>query len=111
MLCGNKEEQSMAAPRYTASLTPTPDGTSWVMSFRHPMRKDPRGKQGRKMRRGLGSDELRAQALLKEMNELLGDEAWHSIAKRQEAERRFDAVVVRAFYDDIESPPSNSWDM
>src|SRR3974390_3136128 len=101
----------MDAPRYTASIMPTPDGTSWVMSFRHPLRKDPRGKQGRKVRRGLGtSDEARAQQLVDDMNLLLSDTAWHSIAKRPEAERQFDDIVVRAFYDDIESSPSNSWE-
>jgi len=80
------------------------------MSFRHPLRKDPRGKQGRKVRRGLGTaDDARAQLLVDQMNVLLGDSSWHSIAKRAEAERRFDPIVVRAFYDDIESTPHNSW--
>jgi hypothetical protein len=102
----------MASQRYTASKTPTKDGTAWVISFRHPLRKDARGKQGRKIRRGLGtSDETRAQALINEMNILLGDPAWHSIAKRPDAERRFDSVIVRAFYDDIESAPSNTWEI
>jgi len=100
----------MTPQRYTASKTPTKDSTAWVISFRHPLRKDARGKQGRKIRRGLGtSDESRAQALVDEMNILLGDPAWHSIAKRSDAERRFDPVIVRAFYDDIESAPSNTW--
>jgi hypothetical protein len=82
------------------------------MSFRHPLRKDPRGKQGRKMRRGLGTpDEAEAQRLVDEMNILLGDDSWHSIAKRLEAERRFDSIVIRAFYDDIESAPSSSWEI
>ena len=56
-------------------------------------------------------DEARAQELVDEMNVLLGDPAWHSIAKRADAERRFDPVIVRAFYDDIESAPSNTWDI
>jgi hypothetical protein len=82
------------------------------MSFRHPLRKDPRGKQGRKVRRGLGTaQEVRAEALISEMNLLLGDVGWHSISKRAEAERRFDPIVVRAFYDDIETPPTNSWEV
>ena len=102
----------MTAQRYTASKSPTKDGTAWVISFRHPLRKDARGKQGRKVRRGLGTpDEARAQELVDEMNVLLGDPAWHSIAKRADAERRFDPVIVRAFYDDIESAPSNTWDI
>ena len=80
------------------------------MSFRHPLRKDPRGKQGRKVRRGLATaDEARAQALVNQMNVLLGDSKWHSIAKRSEAERYFDPIIVRAFYDDIESPSHDSW--
>ena len=97
-------------PKYTASKTPTKDGTGWVMSFRHPLRKDARGKQGRKMRRGLGTpDEAKAQALINEMNKILGDETWHNAARRTEAERRFDPIVVRAFYDDIKLPSANSW--
>lgn len=100
----------MSAQRYTAAKSLTKDGTSWLMSFRHPLRMDPRGKQGRKVRRGLGtSDEAEAQALVDEMNSLLGDSSWHSVAKRSEAERRFDPIVVRAFYDDIETPRSDSW--
>lgn len=100
----------MTTQRYTASKSPTKDGTAWVISFRHPLRKDARGKQGRKVRRGLATpDEARAQALVDEMNILLGDSAWHSIAKRADAERRFDPVIVRAFYDDIENPASNTW--
>src|ERR1051326_7054530 len=102
----------MSTQRYSASKIPTKDGTGWVMSFRHPLRKDPRGKQGRKGRRGLGTpNEAEAQTLVDEMNILLGDESWHSIVKRAEAERRFEPVVVRAFYDDIESSPSSSWDI
>lgn len=102
----------MATQRYTASKSPTKDRTAWVISFRHPLRKDPRGKQGLKIRRGLGtSDETKAQALVDEMNVLLGDLSWHSITKRAEAERRFSPIIVRAFYDNIETPPSSSWDI
>ena len=99
----------MSTRRYTASKAPTQNGTGWTMSFRHPLRLDARGKQGRKVRRGLGTaDETQAQALVNRMNELLGDPSWHSIGKRGEAERHFPRIVVRAFYDDIESPPHDS---
>jgi energy-coupling factor transporter ATP-binding protein EcfA2 len=95
--------------RYTASQRPTKDGTGRVLAFRHPLRKDARGKQGLKMQRGLStSDEARAQALADQMTELLQDTNWHSIAKRDEAERRFDPIVVRAFYDEIETTAFNS---
>lgn len=96
--------------KYTASKSPTKNGTAWVISFRHPLRIDARGKQGRKIRRGLGtSDEARAQVLIDEMNNILGDETWHNIGKRAEAERRFDPIIVRAFYDDIDETATNSW--
>ena len=102
----------MRFSRYTASYAPTKDGTGHVMSFRHPLRKDPRGKRGRKVRRGLGTaDKARAQSLIDQMNALLGEPSWHSITKRSEAERRFDPIVVRAFYDDIETTPHSSWDL
>ncbi len=98
--------------RYTASKSATPDGTAWVMSFRHPLRPDPRGKQGRKIRRGLNTgDEQQAQQLVDQMNEILGDVAWHNVAKRAEADRRFDPIVVRAFFDDLEASPTNSWEV
>ena len=102
----------MNTSRYTASHAPTKEGSGRVMSFRHPLRKDPRGKQGRKVRRGLGtSDVARAQSLVDQMNVLLGDPSWHSITKRAEAERRFDAIVVRAFYDGIETAAHDSWEI
>lgn len=100
----------MNTPRYTASVSPNKDGTAWVISFRHPLRKDPRGKQGLKIRRGLGvSNAVEAEQIKGQMNVLLSDPSWHSIAKRTEAEHRFSPVVVRAFYDNIQTQPTDSW--
>ena len=45
------------------------------------------------------------------MNVLLGEPSWHSITKRAEAERRFDLIVVRAFYDGIETAAHDSWEI
>ncbi len=99
-------------PRYTASKSPTRDRRAWAISFRHPLRRDPRGKQGLKIRRGLGTDnEEEAQRLVDEMNVLLSDPAWHSVTKRTEAEKRFAAPIVRAFYDAIEATTTGSWDV
>jgi hypothetical protein len=102
----------MAPQRYSASKISTKEG-AWVMTFRHPLRVDPRTKQGRKVRRGLGtSDDTRAQALVDQMNELLSDPSLHSIAKRGEAERGgIDPIVIRAFYDGIEAPASSAWEI
>ena len=103
----------MTDQRYTASKSPTRDRGAWAISFRHPARRDPRGKQGLKIRRGLGTpDEAEAQQLVDEMNVLLADASWHTIAKRSEAEKRFAPAIVRAFYDAIEpSATPNSRDL
>lgn len=75
----------------------------WILTFRHPFRKDPRGKAGLKVRRSLGTtDEAEAARLVEQMNVLLSDNGLHSILKRQEAERRFDPIVISAFYDALD---------
>ncbi len=74
------------------------------MSFRHPLRRDARGKLGLKIRRGLGvTDEAEADRLVVEMNTLLGDQTWWNANKRADAERKFSRVTVAAFYDEIQT--------
>src|SRR5689334_19277384 len=76
----------------------------WSISFRHPLRNDARGRPGLKMRRGLGtSDEPEAEAMVGEMNVILGDQSWWNAAKRPEAELRFSKPVIEAFYDEIQA--------
>lgn len=100
----------MVRPRYTASKTLPQGRSSYVMSFRHPLRNDPKTGQGLKVRRGLGtSDEAKADALVAEMNQLLSNERFHSITMKPEAERKFSGVVVSAFYDELENPVSSHW--
>ncbi len=56
------------------------------------------------MRRGLGtSDEAEAQAMVEEMNTILGDQTWWNAAKRAEAELRFAKQIIEAFYDEIQA--------
>ena len=56
------------------------------------------------MRRGLGtSDEAEAEAMVAEMNVILGDPSWWNASKRKEAERRFSKPVIEAFYDEIQA--------
>lgn len=82
---------------------------SWCVIFRHPVCKAPNG-QALRVRRGLGtSDNEAATALVAEMNQLLGDEAWWSIGSRPEAERRFDERVVGAFFDHMVPADRNTW--
>jgi hypothetical protein len=40
--------------------------------------------------------------LVSQLDELVGDTGLHSLSKRREAERRFDAIVVSAFYEPME---------
>jgi energy-coupling factor transporter ATP-binding protein EcfA2 len=102
----------MAAPRYTASKSLPKGRSSYVINFRHPLRRDAKTGQGLKIRRGLGtSDAVEADALVAEMNELLSNESFHSISMKSEAERKFSNVIANAFYDDLETPVDNNWDL
>ena len=95
--------------RYVASKSRTQNRPGWSISFRHPLRNDTTtGRPGLKMRRGLGTnDEEVAEELVKEMNEILGDESWWNAAKRSEASSRFRKVVVDAFFDEIQAGRSS----
>lgn len=94
----------MALYKYTASKSLPKGRSSWVINFRHPLKIDPRTGQGLKVRRGLStSDKVEAQRLTDEMNELLGNDGFHSIAMKAEANHRFSSIIVNAFYDGIES--------
>lgn len=88
---------------YKAIKTRTQNRKSWCVSFRHPLRKDSRGKVGLKVRRGLGTkDEHEADVLVSQMNELLKDETFWTPVVKQKALLLFDERIVSAFYDSIE---------
>jgi len=96
---GNTEKAAI----YTASKARSDGRTGWAVTFRHPLRKDAKGKQGLKVRRGLGTaNESEANQLVSQLNELLANPDWWSLLRRQEAEKKFNAAVVSAFYDLIE---------
>ena len=95
----------MRDSKYTASKSRTQGRNAWAVTFRHPVCRDDEGRQGVKVRRGLGtSDESTADALVEDMNALLSDQTYWNIAERSRAEQRFDNRVVRAFYEPMESP-------
>ena len=54
---------------YSARLV---DGSksSYTIEFRHPVLRDNNGKQGRKIRRGLGTDKKLAETIVKYINEV-----------------------------------------
>jgi energy-coupling factor transporter ATP-binding protein EcfA2 len=88
----------------TFSATKTRSGRpGWSVIFRHPLRRDARGKAGLKVRRGLNTtDDNRADELVAQLNALLADKAWWSADRRGDAEREFAAPIVSAFFDGIE---------
>ena len=99
----------MVERTYVAAKVRAKEGTTWVLTFRHPLKADPRGRPGRKVRRSSGTtDEARAQALVDQLNELLGDADWFSPEREAAAAEAFDDVVVRAFFDDLTAPTGRS---
>lgn len=95
--------------KYTASKSQSQGRPGFSISFRHPLRTDSKNRPGLKVRRGLNTtDETEADRLVAQMNELLGDESWWNVTRRQEAENKFDRVIVDAFFDDIQAGQPNS---
>lgn len=87
---------------YTATKTRSAR-PGWSITFRHPLRRDTRGKPGLKIRRGLGTtDEAEADKLVAQMNVLLSDRRWWSADRRPEATKEFSSQIVSAFFDGIE---------
>lgn len=87
---------------YTATKTRS-GRPGWSVIFRHPLRRDPRGKTGLKIRRGLNTvDDAQADELVAQLNALLGDRGWWSADRRVDAERDFAPQVVSAFFDGME---------
>ena len=89
---------------YIASKSPSKDKPGFSISFRHPCRRDSKGKLGLKVRRGLGTaDSAEADRLVSQMNELLADESWWTAARYHEAKKQFDGRIVDAFFDGLQA--------
>lgn len=89
---------------YTASKSRSQGRDSWAVIFRHPAVITRRGKPGRRVRRGLGTqDDAAAEALVAQLNEILRTpELWEPSA-RPPLGIRFDEPVLDIFYDGIEA--------
>ncbi|WP_017416237.1 hypothetical protein [Clostridium tunisiense] len=89
---------------YKATKSRDKGKESYTIIFRHPVKKDPRGKYGLRVRRGLGTkDEEEAERLVEQMNQILSDEFWWDINKKDLAYSKFTKNIVDAFYDLLES--------
>jgi hypothetical protein len=109
----NQQDKPIMTERsYLAAKVRAKEGATWVLTFRHPLKADPRGRPGRKVRRSSGTaDEAKAQALVDQLNELLRNPDWFSAEREAAAAEAFDNVVVRAFYDDLTAPFGRSHDV
>lgn len=86
--------------RYTASKVRGTGRESWAITFRHPIRMDHTGKVGLRIKKGLGtSDEVEAQKLIDQMNDILATPSMWDLAARDSALTRYDPKIVAAFYD------------
>lgn len=97
---------------YTASKSRTQGRESYSIIFRHPVRKDSKGKSGLRIRRGLGtSDSDEADKLINQMNELLNNESLWNLNAKPLAERLYDEKIITAFYDSLETTPPDYWEI
>lgn len=90
----------------TFSATKTRSGRpGWSVIFRHPLRRDGRGKPGLKIRRGLNTTvDQEADDLVEQLQRLLADRKWWSADRRADAEREGVApLILSAFFDGIEA--------
>ncbi len=85
---------------YIANKSRSRDRTGWAVIFRHPaVVNTDTGKPGKRLRYGLGTrDEEIADRMTADLNLLLADKRWWSLAARPAATERFDQRVVQIFY-------------
>src|SRR3990172_7538000 len=96
--------------RFVAALSRSQGRNAWAVIFRHPVRIDPNtGKAGLRVRQGLGTaDQVEADQLKDQLNQLLGDELYWNMASKSDAEKRFHHRVVEIFFHGME-PEENDF--
>lgn len=100
------------AQSYKAGAKQNPGRKSWLVEFRHPLRNDANNKPGKKVRKGLGTDnEQEALRLVEQLNKLLSDESLWSVGAQSEALKFYDEIVVEIFYGEIAPRTGSSRDL
>ncbi|MCU0858916.1 MAG: dynamin family protein, partial [Pontiellaceae bacterium] len=100
------------AQSYRAAAKQNPGRKSWLVEFRHPLRNDANNKPGKKVRKGLGTDdEQKALRLVEQLNKLLADESLWSVGAQPEALKSYDEIVVEIFYGEITPRTGSSRDL
>lgn len=88
---------------YKVSLTKTHADGIYGVRFRHPMVADYTKRSGRQSCGSLmTTDEYEADRLLEEMKELVHNDYWWDINKKEEALQHFSKIVVKIFYGKVE---------
>ena len=97
---------------YTANKSRTQGRESYSIIFRHPVRKDSKGKTGLRIRRGLGTnDSDEADKLVKQMNDLLKNESLWNLNAKPLAKKLYDSIIISAFYGSLETSPPDYWEI
>ena len=90
------------AQSYKATAKQNPGRKAWLVEFRHPLRNDTNNKPGKKIRKGLGTEDAQeAHRLAEQLNKLLADQSLWSVGAQSEATKRYDGKVVEIFYSEI----------
>lgn len=90
------------AQSYKATAKQNPGRKSWLVEFRHPLRNDANNKPGKKIRKGLATeDEQEALRLVELLNQLLDDQSLWSVGAQAEAVKRFGDKIAEIFYGEI----------
>lgn len=74
--------------------------------FYHPVLKDNKNpSKKRRIRRTLATKDVKEASLKVEtLNQLITNDYWHDISRKQEAEEKFGELITYIFYEDMENP-------
>ena len=102
----NRENEDLllfSKKMYKVALTRTHADGIYGVRFRHPMVADYTKRSGRQSRGSLmTADKREADKLLEEMKELVHNDYWWDINKKEEALQHFSKIVVKIFYGKVE---------
>ncbi len=94
----------------TTKATLSKGRSGWCVIFRHPVCQAPNGKQRLRVRRGLATrDESKAQELVDQLNEILGNPSFWALAERERAGAKYDTKIVAAFFDHLAPSEFDPW--
>lgn len=95
--------------QFRATKSQSQNRKGWSVIFHHPLLRNEAGKPKR-VRKGLStSDERQADEIVGDLNSLLGDDTYWTLAARERAGREYHERAVDIFYEGIEGLVEDSW--